>query len=139
MGHESYIRDEQVAVSSNRTFGFVFAAFFGLVGLLPLVHGSAPRIWAFGAGGVFLLAALLFPSVLAPINSLWMKLGLLLHRVVSPVALGIMFFVVITPMGLLMRAMGKDFLRLRSEPDAASYWIERSPPGPAPETFRNQF
>jgi hypothetical protein len=139
MGHESYSRDEQIDGSSNRTFGFVLAAFFGLVGLLPLILGKPPRIWAFGVGGTFVLAALLFPSVLAPFNRLWTRLGLLLHRVVSPIALGIMFFLVITPMALLIRAMGKDLLRLRLDPDAESYWIERNPPGPAPATLKDQF
>jgi hypothetical protein len=139
MGHESYSRDEKIDGSSNRTFGCVFAALFALVGLLPLILGRAPRIWAFGVSGIFLLAALLFPSALAPLNRLWLRIGLLLHRVVSPIALGIMFFLVITPMGLLMRAMGKDPLRLRPEPDAGSYWIDRRPPGPAPETLKDQF
>jgi hypothetical protein len=139
MGHESYTRDEQVDGSSDRSFGLVFAAFFALVGLLPLLLGRSPRIWALGAAGVFLVAALVFPSVLAPLNRLWLKLGLLLHRIVSPIALGIMFFLVITPMGLVMRAMGKDFLRLRLDPAAESYWIPREPPGPAPESLKNQF
>lgn len=139
MAHESYSRDENIDGSSNRTFGCVFAAFFGLVGLLPLITGRPPRIWALGGGGIFLLVALLFPSVLAPLNRLWTKLGLLLHRVVSPIALGIMFFLVITPMGLVMRALGKDPLRLRLRPDAESYWIDRCPPGPAPETMKDQF
>lgn len=139
MGHESYTRDEQVDGSSDRSFGLVFAAFFALIGLLPLLLGKSPRIWALGTAGVFLLAALLFPSLLAPLNRLWLKLGLLLHRIVSPIALGIMFFLVITPMGLVMRAMGKDFLRLRLDPAARSYWIPREPPGPAPESLKNQF
>jgi hypothetical protein len=139
MGHESYHREEKIDGSSNRSFGLVFAAFFGLVGLLPLILGRAPRTWAFGVSGVFLLVALLVPSVLAPLNRLWARFGLLLHRVVSPIALGIMFFAVITPMGWLMRAMGKDLLRLRRDPDASSYWIERNPPGPAAETFKDQF
>jgi O-antigen/teichoic acid export membrane protein len=139
MGHENYDRDEKIDGSSNRSFGLVFAAFFGLVGLLPLILGRAPRIWAFLPGALFLLAALFFPSVLGPLNRAWMRLGLLLHRVVSPIVLGIMFYLVITPMGLLMRAMGKDFLRLRPDPAAASYWIDRRPPGPAPEAFKDQF
>lgn len=139
MGHESYTRDEQVDGSSDRSFGLVFAAFFALIGLLPLLLGRSPRAWALGVGGVFLLAALLFPSVLAPLNRLWLRLGMLLHRIVSPIALGIMFFLVITPMGLVMRAMGKDFLRLRLDPEARSYWIPREPPGPAPESLKNQF
>ncbi len=139
MGHESYTRSEKVKGSSDRSFGLVFAAFFALLGLLPMILGRAPRIWAFGVSGFFLLAALAFPSVLAPLNRIWLRLGLLLHRFVSPIALGVMFFLVITPMGLVMRAMGKDFLRLRLDPAAESYWIRREPPGPAPESLKNQF
>ena len=139
MGHESYSRDEKVEGSSDRSFGLVFAGFFAVIGLLPLLLGRSPRIWALGIGGLFLLAALVIPSVLAPLNRLWLKLGLLLHRIVSPIALGIMFYMVITPMGLLMRATGKDFLKLRLDPSASSYWIEREPPGPAPESLKNQF
>jgi hypothetical protein len=139
MGHETYTRDEQVDGPSDRSFGLVFAAIFAAIGLLPLLLGRGPRVWALAAGGLFLLAALAFPPVLAPLNRLWLKFGLLLHRLVSPIALGIMFFLVITPMGLVMRAMGKDFLRLRLDPAADSYWIERKPPGPAPESLKNQF
>ena len=139
MGHESYARDEQVEGSSNRSFGLVFAAFFALVGLLPLLLGRSPRAWALGAGGIFLLLALAGPGLLAPLNRVWLRVGLLLHRVVSPIALGVMFFLVITPMGLLARALGKDFLKLRMDPAARSYWIERDPPGPAPESLKNQF
>jgi len=139
MGHESYSRDEKVEGSTNRSFGVVFAAFFGLIGLLPLVMGRPPRVWPILTGLLFLLAALRFPSALAPLNRLWFKLGLLLHRVVSPIALGIMFFLVFTPMGLLMRAMGKDPLRLRRDANAQTYWIDRQPPGPAPESLKDQF
>ena len=87
----------------------------------------------------FLLVALGFPSILAPLNRLWLRFGLLLHRIVSPLVLGIMFFLVITPMGLLMRAFGKDLLRLKFDRAAASYWIERTPPGPPPESMADQF
>jgi hypothetical protein len=139
VGHASYSRNEKVEGSSNRSFGFVFAAFFGAIGLLPLIAGRPPRVGAIVAGLVFVLAVLLFPSALAPLDRLWRNFGLLLHRVVSPIALGIMSFLLITPMGLLMRAMGKDPLRLHRDANARSYWIERQPPGPAPETIKDQF
>jgi hypothetical protein len=139
MGHESYDRREGVQGSSNRSFGFVFAAFFAIVGLLPLITGDRVRLWALMIGGAFLLSGLLFPSILAPLNRIWTKLGLLLHKLVSPIVLGIMFFLVITPTGLLMRLLGKDPLRLRFSRDAESYWIAREPPGPAPESLKDQF
>ena len=139
MAHESYVREDAAQGASNRSFGLVFAGIFGLIGFLPLVFGEVPRAWALILAGIFLLAALAFPRLLAPFNRVWMRFGLLLHRIVSPLVLGIMFFGVITPIGLLMRLLGKDPLRLRLDKAAGSYWIERTPPGPAPETFKDQF
>jgi hypothetical protein len=139
MAHESYTRDEGVQGSSNRSFGLVFAGVFALITFLPLISGGGLRLWAIVPAVAFLVAALTFPRVLTPLNRLWMRFGLLLHRIVSPVVLGIMFFGVITPMGVIMRMLGKDPLRLRLDKAAASYWIERTPPGPAPETFKDQF
>jgi len=139
MAHESYARDEAIHSSPNRTFGLLFAGIFALIGLLPPLFGGVARLWAIVVAGVFLLAALAFPGLLAPLNRLWMRFGLLLHRLVSPIVLGIMFFGVITPIGLVMRLFGKDPLRLQLDKAARSYWIERTPPGPAPETFKDQF
>lgn len=136
---EEVRRDELSPGGSNRSLGLVFAAFFVIIGLLPLLKGGGLRLWALVVSGVFLLAALAFPSVLAPLNRLWTRFGLLLHKIVSPIVLGIMFYLVITPTGLLMRVLGKDLLRLKFERRAGSYWIERTPPGPAPDTLKDQF
>jgi len=139
MAHESFERDEHAAGSSNRSFGLVFAVLFALIGLVPwFTHGS-PRYWAVAVAAAFLLCALAFPGVLAPLNRLWLKLGALLHRIVSPIVLGFLFYIAITPMGVVMRMFGKDPLRLRREPDAATYWIDRTPPGPPPESLADQF
>ena len=139
MGHESYERSEDVHGSSDRSFGIVFAVVFCVIGLLPLAFGGGARLWSLGVGVAFLLVAVVAPAVLAPLNRLWLRFGLLLHRIVSPLVLGIMFFVVITPMALVMRALGKDLLRLRFDRAAASYWIDRTPPGPPPESMKDQF
>jgi Saxitoxin biosynthesis operon protein SxtJ len=139
MAHETLQRDETVKLSSNRVFGFVFAAVFLVVGLLPLLSHGSVRLWSLIVSGAFLLVALIAPAVLAPLNRLWMRFGMLLHRIVSPLVLGIMFFGVITPMGLVMRLMGKDLLRLRADPNASSYWVRRTPPGPARDSFKHQF
>lgn len=120
-------------------FGLVFAAVFFLVAVGPLFVGRPIHLWSLVVSVTFGVVALIAPAVLAPLNRVWTKFGLLLHKIVSPVILGIMFYVVITPMGLVMRLLGKDPLRLRWEPNAASYWIERTPPGPPPETFADQF
>lgn len=129
----------QVQSSSDRAFGFVFAAVFLIIALYPLLHASGIRIWAVVISGLFLLLAALVPQVLAPANRLWTRFGLLLHNIVSPLALGILFFLVVTPTGLLMRLFGKDPLRLRFDPAADSYWIKRDPPGPAADSLNNQF
>jgi hypothetical protein len=129
----------QIQTSSDRSFGFVFAAVFLIIGLYPLLHAAGIRIWAVVISGLFLLLAAFVPHVLAPANRLWTKFGLLLHNIVSPIALGILFFLVVTPTGLLMRLFGKDPLRLRFDPAAGSYWIKRDPPGPAADSLKNQF
>jgi hypothetical protein len=92
-----------------------------------------------GVAAAFAILALLWPALLAPLNKLWLKLGLLLFKVVNPIVLGLLFYVIVAPIGLLMRALSKDPLRLRREPEALSYWIVRSPPGPEPDSMKNQF
>jgi hypothetical protein len=125
--------------SSERSFGFVFAAVFLIIALYPLLHAQEIRIWAIVASGIFLLLATLIPRILSPANRAWTKFGLLLHKIVSPLALGILFLLVVTPTGLLMRLFGKDPLRLRFDPAADSYWIKRDPPGPYADSLKNQF
>jgi hypothetical protein len=139
MGHESFDRKDPVSSSSNRGFGLVFAVVFTIIGLWPWLFGGQVRIWSLVVGAAFLVVAWLWPAALAPLNRVWTRFGMLLHRIVSPVVLGVMFFVVVTPTGLLMRALGKDPLRLRLDRNAGSYWIDRQPPGPAPDTLNNQF
>ena len=132
-------QEEAVKPSSNRTFGLVFAVFFVLVALLPMLRGHAARRWALPFGALFLLIALAAPRILAPFNRAWTALGTLLHAVVNPLVLGVLFYFVFTPFGWVLRRMGKDFLRLRPAPGAASYWIPRQPPGPPPESMSRQF
>ncbi len=137
--HEDFRRQAKVKGSSDRTFGLVFAVFFALVGLAPVRSHRPLRWWALAAALLFLAVAIARPAWLRPLNRLWIKLGELLGRIVSPIVMGLLFFVVIAPVGALLRLMGKDPLRLAREPDANTYWIERRPPGPPPETMANQF
>lgn len=125
--------------SSDRSFGFVFAAFFLIIALLPLLHGHGMRLWAAAASLVFGAISLAVPAILAPLNRLWTRFGMFLHRIVSPFALGVIFYVAITPTGLLMRLLGKDLLRLRPDKSAGSYWIVRHPPGPARDSLKLPF
>lgn len=130
---------EEVRRSSDRSFGVVFAAAFLVIALFPLVRGGEPRLWALAVAAAFLGAALIRPALLAPLNRLWFRFGLLLGRVTNPLIMGLVFFLVITPMAVIMRLRGKDPLRLRPDREAKSYWIERVPPGPAPASMTNQF
>lgn len=123
---------------TNRSFGLVFCGFFALVAALPLLSGGSVRNWSAIVSAIFGVAAFVFPFALAPLNRLWMRFGALLHRIVSPVVLALLFFVVITPFGLAMRMLGKAPLKLRYEP-VQTYWIDRDPPGPAPDSLDNQF
>jgi hypothetical protein len=139
MAHEDLTREQYVEGSSDRSFGLVIAAVLLLVALGPLRHGHTPRWWALAVAAVFALVAMAKPALLARLNRLWMKLGILLGKVVSPIALGILFYGVLTPMAVAIRLTGKDPLRLKLDPGADSYWIPRKPPGPSPDSMTNQF
>jgi Saxitoxin biosynthesis operon protein SxtJ len=138
--HEDFARAPEVKGSSDHSFGLVIAAFFALVAVLPALHRppSPIRWWAAALAAAFLALALVRPDALSPLNRLWQKLGLLLSRIVSPIVLALLFYLIVTPVGLLMRTFGEDPLRLRRR-ESASYWIVRQPPGPAPESMRDQF
>lgn len=139
MAHEDLTREQQVEGSSDRAFGLVFAVVFLIIGCWPILEGEPPRWWSTGASAVFALVALLKPALLAGLNRLWIKLGVLLGKVVGPIALGVLFYGVLAPIGTLFRLTGKDSLRLKRDPGAATYWIPRKPPGPPPDSMSNQF
>ena len=132
-------REEPVTGGSDRSFGVLFAIVSAVVGLWPLLDGQPPRGWALAVAGLLLAVALVKAQWLAPFNRVWTRFGLLLHRIVSPAILAIIYFAVVTPTGLVMRALGKDPLRLRRAPDVESYWIHRKPPGPERESMTRQF
>ncbi len=137
--HEDFSRQREVKAGSERSLGLVFAGVFAIVGLFPLWGGGAVRLWALIAAALLVALALVAPALLGPLNRVWFRFGQLLHRIVSPVIIGLLFFSTVTPTGLLMRLAGKDPLRLRFDPTAASYWIARQPPGPDAKTMRQQF
>jgi hypothetical protein len=138
--HESFKREEKIAGSSDRAFGLVFASFFAILAIIKLFFGAAHWAAAWAAGAVvFLIVALTLPRLLAPFNRVWMKIGLLLHRITNPIVLGLMFFGVFTPFGVIMRLFGWDGLARKLDPNADSYWVERESPGPPPDTMRQQF
>lgn len=137
--HEELRREIEVEGSSNRSFGGVFTVVFLIIALFPLLKGEGPRIWALTASAAVAAVTLFRPSLLTVPNRLWMQFGLLLGKIVSPIVIGILFYGVITPFGVVMRLAGKDPLRLKRDPGAATYWIKRDPPGPPPESLSNQF
>ena len=128
----------QIAAPSDRKFGLTFAVVLAVI---------AARAWwldrpsvaslSIGAAVVLAALALFAPRVLAAPNRAWFSLGLLLSRIVSPVVVGAMFLLIVTPVAVVMRAAGRDALRLRSR--AGTYWIRRTPPGPPAESFKHQF
>jgi hypothetical protein len=137
--HEDFHRKDEVTAGSERGLGIVFFAVFLLIGLLPLLFGDSPRLWSLGVAAVFLLVALFRPRLLSPLNRIWFSFGLLLHKIVTPVIMGLLFYLTVTPTGAIMRLMGKDPLHQRLDPEAETYWIERNPAGPDPQSMRNQF
>ena len=137
--HERLSKGQSMAIGSDRGFGIAFAVVFTVIGLIPLPFGGSPRWWAIGTAGALLLAAVVVPGLLSPLNKVWHRIGLLLHRIVSWVALALLFYSVVTLTGLVMRLLGKDLLSRRLDRNAASYWIHRVPPGPEPVSMRDQF
>jgi hypothetical protein len=137
--HEDFSRRVEIKLSKDRTFGLVFALFFALVGMFPILRGGTVRVWALGVSGIFLLAGVVLPSSLHPLNLAAAKLAEVLHRFVSPVVSGVFFFAILTPIAILARIFRKDSLHLSYDREAASYWVQRVKPGPEPSTMRNQF
>ncbi|HEY9081051.1 SxtJ family membrane protein [Magnetovibrio sp.] len=136
---ENFHRDDDVKVGSERSFGFVFTVLFLIIGLWPLFHDGVIRFWAIGIAGGFALVSLATPALLKPLNVIWFKFGLLLHKIVNPIVMGLMFFLVMTPIALLMKILGKVTFYRHFDADAQTYWIERAPPGPEPQSMKNQF
>lgn len=132
-------RNEEVKIGSERSFGMVFAVVFALIGSWPYFKGNDPHLWALGTAIAFFVISLIIPRMLRPLNLLWFRFGLLLHKIISPLIMGLVFFLVVTPIAFVMRLSGKDLLNLRFDPQASSYWIKRDPPGPDSQSMSNQF
>lgn len=128
----------EIKTSSNRSFGLVFAGVFAILAAYWWWKASGWPLGAAGGAAAFLVTALLAPQVLAVPNRLWARFGLALGAVIAPVVMGLVFFLVVTPIGFLAKAVGKQFLQLRRN-DAATYWIAKDERTTTPERLRDQF
>ncbi len=138
--HENLASNDERDPPSIKGFGITFAVVLAIIGLFPLAVGSGgARWWALALAAFFLGAGFFAPQLLKPLNRLWFKFGMLLHRIVNPLVLGLLFLVVITPTALGMRIFGKRPIPCHFDPDAESYWVPREPAGPEPAAMKNQF
>ena len=126
---------DDIKISSNRNFGIVFFIVFLLVAVYPILKGNDIRIWSLLISFVFLILGLINSKLLTPLNKLWFKFGLLLGKIVTPLIMGFIFFIVVTPIGILMRLLRKDLLNLKYD-EKKTYWIEKTGPK---SKMKNQF
>ena len=119
------VDSDKVKISSNRSFGLLFFVVFLIVSLWPLTHEGSIRIWSVIISAVFLILGLINSKLLAPLNLFWFKLGMILGAIISPIVMGIVFFIVVTPIGFILRIMGKDLLNKKYDKEKETYWIKR--------------
>ena len=137
--HELVSSESAVKLSSDRVFGVVFAIFFGVISVLPMLRREGPRWGSVGISLVCVALALAAPRVPHPFNIVWGRLAVLLHRLISPVAMALLFYLGFGITGFVVRLSGKDLLRLKIDPERETYWIPRDHPGPTPDSMLRQF
>ena len=126
---------DEIKISANRSFGIVFFIVFLLIALYPLLKDNHLRIWSLVISFIFLILGLINSKILTPLNRLWFKFGLLLGKFISPLIMGIIFFIVVTPIGIIMRLLKKDLLNLKYN-KKETYWIDKTGPK---SKMKNQF
>tara|TARA_B100000575_G_C22820444_1_gene482632 strand:+ start:104 stop:487 length:384 start_codon:yes stop_codon:yes gene_type:complete len=126
---------DDIKISSNRSFGIVFFVVFFVIAFYPLTHDGEIRIWSIIISLILLILGLLNSKILTPLNKLWFRFGIFLGKIISPIIMAIIFFLVVTPIGLIMRSLGKDLLNLKFN-NNKSYWIEKKGPK---SKMKNQF
>ena len=127
---------DNIKIGSNKSFGIVFFLVFLLISIYPLANNENVRYWSLIVSLIFLILGLLNSAILSPLNKLWFKFGILLGKIVSPLLMGIIFFLVVTPIGLLMKIFKKDLLNLTFNNKKKTYWIEKTEPK---SKMKNQF
>ena len=128
--------NDNIKISSNRSFGIVFFIVFLFIALYPITYSEDIRIWSLIISFIFIILGLLNSKILTPLNKSWFKFGVILGKIISPIIMGIIFFLVVTPIGLLMKVLGKDLLRLKYNKKDNTYWIEKNGPK---SKMKNQF
>ena len=126
---------DEIKIGSNRSFGLVFFVVFLLISVYPLINNENLRYWSLIISLIFLVLGLINSKLLTPLNKIWFKFGIILGKIISPMIMGIIFFFVVTPIGILMRIFKKDLLNLKVNNDK-SYWIEKTEPK---SKMKNQF
>ena len=115
----------KIKISSNRNFGLVFFIVFLMLSFWPITNGGEIRIWLVTISLIFLILGLMNSKLLTPLNQLWFKFGTILGAIIAPIVMGIIFFLIVTPIGLIMNILGKDLLQKRYDKNKKSYWIKR--------------
>jgi len=136
--HETFGREKAAKRTSDRSFGLVIASLLAIIAGVRIWLGYGWQWWFISSVCLFVIL-ITKPGLLRPLNIIWFKFGLILHRCVNPIILGLMFYGVIFPIAMVMRIFGKRPLNLKFDSDAPSYWIIRNPPGPPSDSMKNQF
>ena len=126
---------DDIKIGSNKSFGIVFFIVFLLISIYPLLNNESIRLWSLIISIVFLILGILNSFLLSPLNKLWFKFGIFLGKIISPIIMGIIFFLVVFPIGFIMRLLGKDLLNLKYN-NHKTYWIEKTEPK---SKMKNQF
>ena len=126
---------KKIKISSNKSFGIVFFIFFLIIAMWPLINDGNIRLWSLAFSIIFLFLGITNSKILTPLNNLWFKFGLFLGKIVSPIVMGIIFFFIVTPTGIIMRIIGKDILNLKRN-NLNTYWIEKTNEN---SSMKNQF
>ena len=126
---------DEIKIGSNRSFGIVFSIVFLIIAIFPFLNQGELRLWSLIISIIFLFLGLLNSKLLTPLNKIWFKFGMLLGKIVSPLVMGLIFFFVVTPIGILMRILNKDLLNLKFN-KKSTYWIEKNDPK---SKMKNQF
>ena len=129
------MKKNNIEISSNRSFGIVFFVVFLIIAFYPLINQNEIRLWSLVIALTFLVLGILNSKLLLPLNKIWFKFGIFLGKIISPLVMGVIFFFVVTPIGIFMRIIKKDLLNLKYNNDK-SYWIEKTGPK---SKMKNQF